>query len=368
MEAPRPHIPVANLYHLLSYAWDFDLFGDPAEVRRDDHPGYTELLTHLLVRGCVHLLKRGLHRDYREETEEVRGIRGKLELAQSLATGGLEAGRAVCTRDEFSADGVENRILKSVLLRSAGLRGMDPKLAREARSTAVRMTEVSSVPADLHLFHRVRIHRTNRHYGFLLNICRLLLESAAVHEADDSVEAANLRMQSVLDERLPKLFETFVRNFYRAHLPARGWSRFQPQHIEWVWEAETEGSAAYLPRMETDITLEHPDRKLIIDTKYYRSGGINDRSTFESANLYQLHAYVSQLARRAATGPPRSTAHPHDGAAEGLLLYATVADRDYLHRFSMPPHRMSVATVNLTHPWRAIESRLLDVVEGSGLK
>jgi hypothetical protein len=129
-------------------------------------------------------------------------------------------------------------------------------------------------------------------------------------------------------------------------------------------EGLTEESQSYLPKMITDITLEHPDRKVILDTKFYQSGGINDRQTFESANLYQLHAYVSQLARHAQgdQGNNNSRPHSHDDRAEGMLLYATVGENNYTHRFAMPPHQMTVATVDLNMPWQGIEQRLLEVV------
>jgi hypothetical protein len=56
-------------------------------------------------------------------------------------------------------------------------------------------------------------------------------------------------------------------------------------------------------------------------------------------------------------------AHLHDIDAEGMLLYATVDDNDFHHKYSMPPHTMAVATVNLSRDWRTIEARLLEVIE-----
>ena len=87
--------------------------------------------------------------------------------------------------------------------------------------------------------------------------------------------------------------------------------------------------------------------------------------TYESSNLYQLHAYVSQLRRQALhpEGNRNSRPHPHDHCAEGVLLYATVDEKDFVHRFDMPPHQMTVATVNLARGWRSVESRLLEVIE-----
>ena len=45
-----------------------------------------------------------------------------------------------------------------------------------------------------------------------------------------------------------------------------------------------------------------------------------------------------------------------------MLLYATVGENNYVHRFAMPPHWMTVATVDLNMPWQGIEQRLMEVV------
>lgn len=369
-ETDTREIPIANIYHLLCYAWDFfQTDGIRQAVERDDHKGYAELLVKVLTAGCVHLLKQGLHRDYAAITEAMPAIRGKLELSATLATGKLLQGQTVCTHDEFTADIPANQILKSVLLRCAGLPGMDVNLATAARQTALRMTGVARIEPDVGMLGRVRIHRNNRFCGFLLSICGLLLEAMSVREpsgsevqsGEPSLSGVEQQFYQVLQDRLPSLFEAFVRNFYRKQLAGEGWSRFQPQHIDWSWTPLSLDSSGFLPKMITDVTLEHPDRKIILDSKFYSSGGLNDRDKFESANLYQIHAYVTQLARQAANG---KATHPHDSHAEGILLYATVGGKDFLRRFMMPPHRMSVATVNLALPWRAIEARLLEVIAG----
>ena len=54
--------------------------------------------------------------------------------------------------------------------------------------------------------------------------------------------------------------------------------------------------------------------------------------------------------------------------SDRLLLYAlykqaTVGDRDFVHHYRMEPHRFSVATVNLNQDWKAIESRLLELIQ-----
>lgn len=356
-------IPIANLYHMLCYAWDFFELNDEVTVVKDTHRGYAELLTQVLTTGCVHLLKQGLHRDYEARTEPMPTIRGKLELAQSLATGRLEQGIAVCTHDEFTADIPANQVLKSVLMRMARLPGMNAELAAEARRTALRMPEVSLIEPDVRMLGRIRVHQNNRFYGFLLSICRLILDATSVKENRANLDATEQRFYGIIEKRLFDLFESFVRNFYAKHLTSEGWTYFGRRYFEWQWGTDDSAAKGLLPRMETDITLEHPDRKIIMDTKFYGSGGIS-RGKFDSNNLYQLNSYVTQCALRAHTAiaSSESPSHPHDIDCEGMLLYATVDDNDFHHTFEMPPHRMAIATVNLDRDWKAIEARLLEVV------
>ena len=140
-------IPIANLYHMLCYAWDFEL-NDEVTVAKDTHRERAELLTKVLTAGCVHLLKQGLHRDYQARTEPMRAIRGKLELAPSLATGALSRASpfAPTTNSPPTFRPTKSSSPSDALAR---LPGMNAELAAEARRTALRMPEVSLIEPDV---------------------------------------------------------------------------------------------------------------------------------------------------------------------------------------------------------------------------
>ena len=42
-------VPIANLYHLLCYAWEFFELDDQVLVDKDDHKGYAQLITKVFV-------------------------------------------------------------------------------------------------------------------------------------------------------------------------------------------------------------------------------------------------------------------------------------------------------------------------------
>jgi 5-methylcytosine-specific restriction enzyme subunit McrC len=366
-------IPIRNLYHLLAYAFDvrFLNWEEVKSVEDDDHAGYFELLSHVLVAGVKHVIKRGLDRGYRPVTEELRGVSGKLELSPSLSRVTLPQGKAVCTHDEFTSDILANRILKATLWRISRHPDSTKELKSEVQQLFYRMPEVSLAPVQPALVGRVRIHRNNQWYAFLMGLCGLILEGLSVKEGAGESDRKR-QFQDVVEKQLHALFEQFVRNFYRQHLTVDGW-KVHPRGKELRWDLISEqdgiGSELLVPRMVMDISMEHPDRRVIIDTKFYSGGGLTSSTAgsegFVSSNMYQLNAYLTQLARDARNRKAKGNKplHPRDEAAEGMLLYATVDNRDYEHHYRMEPHRFSVATVNLNQDWKAIESRLLELIQ-----
>jgi 5-methylcytosine-specific restriction enzyme subunit McrC len=149
--------------------------------------------------------------------------------------------------------------------------------------------------------------------------------------------------------KLAKLFERFAFEFYQKH---SGY-RVKKERINWLSDR-----FEYLPTMNTDITLESPNRKIIIDTKFYGStlGSRGDdfgAKKFHSANLYQIFSYVSNV----AGANTQSNTHK----AEGILLYPTV-DVELSEKYIIKDHPISVFTVNLNADWQLIHERMLEIL------
>jgi 5-methylcytosine-specific restriction enzyme subunit McrC len=106
--------------------------------------------------------------------------------------------------------------------------------------------------------------------------------------------------------------------------------------------------------MRTDIYLESSDRRIIVDTKYYKDA-LQEHygsQSFHSGNLYQLYSYLKNDA--AST--------PELVPAEGLLLYPqTGAALDA--QFQIQQHRVKIATVDLSQPWKEVDARLRAIID-----
>jgi 5-methylcytosine-specific restriction enzyme subunit McrC len=153
------------------------------------------------------------------------------------------------------------------------------------------------------------------------------------------------------DRLMAKLFERFVRNFYRREqsmFPKVGGEQF-----EWAAVEADDAARAFLPAMRTDVCLVSRERKLVVDCKYYSQtlGGYYDAKTLHASHLYQLLAYLRNLA--VGAGPLQRL--------EGMLLYPTV-DRELDLRYTVHGHPIRVATVDLARDWTDIHRRLLDLI------
>jgi 5-methylcytosine-specific restriction enzyme subunit McrC len=340
-------IPVLNVYYLLCYAWDTLDEGRLVDVSSEPFRSIPELFARVLASGTTHLLKRGLDRGYLSETADTRSLRGKLDLTETVKRNLLIRPSVRCAYDELKHNVLHNRILKSTLARLARCIDLDRRLKDEALGLYRRFHDISEIELTPGVFDRVVIHRNNRFYGFLIEVCRILHRSLLV----DLKDGRSTFRDFLRDERLMSMvFEKFVRNFYRRE---QAKLRVHSERITWQDVEAEPAHLTYLPVMRTDVSLDSPTRKVVIDTKYYASTlqSYHGAGTVHSQNLYQLFTYLENL---------KPTCHASQ-RLEGILLYPTT-DVSLDLRYRIHGHPIRVATVDLNIPWREVRARLLSLL------
>jgi hypothetical protein len=86
------------------------------------------------------------------------------------------------TVEEFRYDVLHNRILRSTLRRLLALSELSPEVRAEVGLVYRKLEGISDIHIRRSSFRRVRIHRNNRAYHFLMHLCRLIHESLLVEE------------------------------------------------------------------------------------------------------------------------------------------------------------------------------------------
>lgn len=342
------NIRVKNIYYMLSYAFQTLCETGFSNVASEDFENIHDLFAAILIRGVGAQVKRGLHRDYIQYQEALAGLRGQINVAETIKRQALQQGRLICSFDEFSPDSPHNQALKSILLLLLRHGNVKTENKKAIRKLLLYFTDVSVVEPTSIRWDALKYHRNNASYRMLLGICRLTVKGLLLTN-----ESGTHRLATWLQgEEMHRLYENFVRSYYLRHhadyLP-------KADHIDWD-VAENERSP-YLPTMKSDITLKSGKKRLIIDTKYYERStmqynSLHDSRTFISGNLYQIYTYVKNSDRDAS------------GNVAGILLYAktdesVTPDEDMV----IGGNRISLKTLDLNREWKAITEQLEQLCE-----
>jgi 5-methylcytosine-specific restriction enzyme subunit McrC len=343
-----PAIPIQNLYYLLCYSWNRLAEAELVDVSSIDSARQVDLFAFVLARGTRHLLRRGLERGYQVHSETIPGIRGRIDIATTARRTLAAQGLAHCQFDELTSNTIANQILRSTLYHLARVKELDGGLRKQLNTLYRELDGIDCVPLNKSLFRKVQLHSNARFYKLLLSICELVTDSLMIDQNDGSYRFRDFLRD---ERRMARVYEEFLMNFYRTERPDLS---VRKEKITWASAGTEVENLAYLPSMETDISIRGLDQTLIIDAKYYKDTLTNyfDTERVHSTNLYQLFAYLKNLEARGG----------QDSRSEGMLLYPVVNKHIRLE-YQLHGHRVRICTVDLNRHWSEINGELLELIE-----
>lgn len=338
-------IPIQNIYHMLAYAYQVLREQGYKSIATEEFHNVAELCAAILAKGISGQLKRGLGREYIEQTEALSTVRGRIDISESIKTQSIHKQQLVCSYDEFSVNSYLNRIIKTtmeLLLRA------DISKARKKELKKLLMFFGEVDPLDVHLIDwNIRYNRNNQTYRMLISVCYLVVKGLLQTNSDGST-----KLMDFLDEqRMHRLYEKFILEYYRKEHPELNASASQ---IPWALD---DGMNDMLPVMQSDITLSKGDTVLIIDAKYYShtTQMQYDVHTLHSGNLYQIFTYVKNKEAELSDA---------QHMVSGMLLYAKTDEQvqpDQVYRMS--GNKISVRTLDLNQDFPEIARQLDGIAE-----
>jgi len=334
-----------NLYALLCYALDVLDRQDSVQVGVAQASAPADLMVQVLVREVDRLLKRGLAREYVEKVERLRRPRGRIGVSETVSQGLLAQRRQHCTFEELTPATQVNGLLKGSLERALRLEGLQEASRRGLRRTLRRLPPLPAVHPTEQAFRAVRLGRHTASYRLALGVARLLASCCLPQRGGEGLVFDDFTQD---EHRMGHLFQTFVRRFLAR------------EQRDWAVSAPTlaflaQGSAAdraWLPRLETDITLTGRRPELgawILELKCVKHTvqGRHGKQRLRSEHLYQLLSYLETRARTVGR------------ARGGVLLYAESTTGPMRHDLVVNGHRLLVRTVPLQASWGEVRGGLL---------
>lgn len=335
-------IPIKNIYYMLTYAFQVLKEQGYKSLKTEDFENVADLCAAILIKGVTSQVKRGLAKEYIQQTESLSYLRGKIDISASIKEQSMIKRQLVCSYDDFSVNSYMNRIIKTtmdILIKS----DIDKERKKQLRKLKLYFSNVERLKVK-NINWKIKFNRNNQTYQMLVFICYLVIKGMLQTNSDGST-----KLMDFLDEqRMSRLYEKFILEFYRKEKP-----ELKACASQIPWEID-DGYVDMLPIMQTDIMLKKEEKTLIIDAKYYSKTTQNNfnANTIHSGNLYQIYTYVKNYDIEKT------------GNVSGMLLYAKT-DELILpnNEYKMGGNQIKVKTLDLDCEFERIKEQLEEIVE-----
>lgn len=305
----RPKVRLENLFAMLGVglppqAWQREQFA--FETSRD----LLAALSQFFARALHEATARGLIRAYRREDERLVAMRGRIDIADQIRRPALQSTIA-CTFDEYTADVMENRLLKAAARRLLRVPGVPHDARRMLQRSLVQFDEVADSEPRPDTIDRVRFNRLNAHYEPSLRLASLVLRNLSLIDRVGKNDASAF----LLD--MNHLFQRFVTD--RLTRALRGRLAVHAEPTEYL-------GAGRKVAMQPDLTFRRAGVDVFVaDTKYK----LTETGKGRSDDYYQMLAYTTALrlpagaliyCQTSGEVPPKEITVHHTG--QRLLTYA----------------------------------------------
>lgn len=349
-------IPVRNLWLLMLYASElFRTHGVNKTALEDNPDDLPDLIAEILVQAVEVRTRFRLHLGFRSRIASMNRVRGRIDALTTERRQLMARGLVACRFEETSIDTPRNRYVRAALesvsriVKSSDLAHRCRVLAAKFGAMGVSGDKPSRAQMSADQFGRNDAN--DRH---MVAAAKLAFDLMLLTEAT----GAHVLPLPERDEIwVRRLFERAVGGFYEVVLNPLGWHVVRGGTLTWQVENRSAGIDRILPKMRTDVVLDHrpTGQRIVIDTKFtsiVTSGWYREES-LRSSYVYQIYAYLlSQVGRGDALAD----------RASGVLLHPAIS-QTFDETVVIQGHPIRFVTVDLAAPPSEIRTQLLRIPE-----
>lgn len=276
----NPKVEISNLFYMLSYAYDVEFFRKET-VNYEDASDIYEFIIAIFNKKVTELIQGGVFRNYLESQENLNYVRGKISIMQNIKENNILQHRLFCVFDDYTANILENQIIKYVLFRLSRDSFKKRRLSDEIRENYYHFDEVSNKIVLPENFPAINYTRMNQHYEDIHKLCKLILEKLSISERT----GRNSFSSFLLD--MNKLFEKFIFRFLDEITRNSNLNdvKIIPQEQYYL---DNDNKMELKP----DIVIKKNDVPLIVfDTKYKKKKETDNINM----DIYQVLAYCKGI-------------------------------------------------------------------------
>ena len=340
-------IKVNNVYYMLAFSYKVLNEKNKRFYEEEIFDSIYDLFAVLLTEGITQQIKKGLLCEYKEITEDLNLVRGKINITDSIKKNTKIHHKLSCTYDVYLVNSTFNQIVKTAilyLLRSKKIQ--DRERFQKLKKCLFYLEEVDEITSLSSIsWSHLSFHKNNISYRLLIEVSRLILNHLYI-----GANTGKLLFSEYLED---KAMATLYENFLRAFLQ-RNYKEFEitSEKRMWPYLKDTAiGFEKHIPAMKTDISITDKKRKkkLIVDAKFYQSifSSFYDKESFHANNMYQIFSYV------------KTENLQFTGKVSGMLLYAKTKEESIgWNEMEIDGNRFVITDIDLTKNFFVIEEKL----------
>ena len=285
LELADPSAVRARLVHMLDVAHGLNLSSGEATAMARRADSLLDIFIALFADRLLAEVRRGLPRQYRAEEDDLRALRGKLDVVRQFTVHAVRPDRLACRFDTLDGDTPLMLIMKaSVLLLTRHAKASSTQ--RKLAELRFLMADISDVPRGSLPWKQVRIDRSSQRWRALLQLARLLVGSNWQQTHAEAGTPDGITLLFAMND----LFERYVAVQLRKAL----------DDTDLAVDAQGGGAYCLGPWAEGEKVIgdSHPtrpdilikrDRKVVavLDTKWK-----NPDTGLSHADVYQMMAYA----------------------------------------------------------------------------
>lgn len=273
-----------NLLRMLLVAYDLEGATPGKAALEKNSDGWLDILMRLFSRALADQLRRGLIRRYREESDDLPTVRGRLQIEEQIRRNLVHRERSACDFDEFDEDHALNQLFRLAIRRM--LRVASNNTTQQAlRELLPAFEGVSDVTPTTDWLDRVTLDRVSERFCLCLGMASLFLRGATtgLYAGDQNSFALLFDMN--------ELFEKYVARTLRRQLRGSGFDvSIQDARFHLVRDPR---NGQRLFKLRPDIVVRREGAAYcVVDTKWKRLSPDERKLGIAQGDLYQMLAYA----------------------------------------------------------------------------
>jgi 5-methylcytosine-specific restriction enzyme subunit McrC len=241
---------------------------------KKQHVNLLEVYFEYFLKEVDQLIHNGLVKKYRNETSNVKALKGKLDFAGNIRHNLIHKERFYTTHQIYDTNHKLHQIL-SCALDIVGQFTNATRLNDKCKRTQMAFPEVDKIKPSLQLLESIEINRKTAPYERAFELAKLIILNYS-----PDINHGQQKMIALLFD-MNVLWEEYVLRSLKKHAE---------KYTEEKWEITGQESKTFYGSQRTirpDIVLRKGDETIIIDTKWKRP--TNKVASIE--DLRQMYAY-----------------------------------------------------------------------------